>query len=262
MAVAMWGWHVPGPYQLALREPLWHDAEHLTFFATSLLFWWSVVRPWPFTPHWPAWSIPATLLLADVQNTVIAAALTFSGRVLYPIYDQGPRLGGLSALDDQVMAGVVMVPGSLVFLVRDRCDVRLLSRRASSRSDQADADAGIFPRAFDLLKTPVIGALLRARRSASCRMRCWWWPWPSSPTVHGRQMASMNLAGLRPALFVIVGLLRWATCSAWRARSCCRAAGRRLRLATPVAAADRSGWRLSCWRSFSGPRAFAVDSPL
>ena len=79
MAVAMWGWHVPGPYQLALREPFWHDVEHVTFFASSLLFWWSVVRPWPFTPHWPAWSIPPTLLLADIQNTVIAATLTFSG---------------------------------------------------------------------------------------------------------------------------------------------------------------------------------------
>ena len=53
-----------------------------------------------------------------MSNTVIAATLTFSGRVLYPVYDQVPRLGGLSALDDQVLAGVVMwVPGSLVFLV-------------------------------------------------------------------------------------------------------------------------------------------------
>ena len=137
MAVAMWGWHVPGPYQLALREPFWHDVEHVTFFAGSLLFWWSVVRPWPFIPHWPAWSIPPTLLLADVQNTVIAATLTFSGRVLYPIYDQVPRLGGLSALDDQVMAGVVMwVPGSLVFLVpaiivtvRLLSPVRFIARR-------------------------------------------------------------------------------------------------------------------------------------
>ena len=40
------------------------------------------------------------------QNTVLAAILTFSDRVLYPSYEQVPRLCGLSALDDQVLAGV------------------------------------------------------------------------------------------------------------------------------------------------------------
>ena len=53
-----------------------------------------------------------------MQNTVLSALLTFSDRVLYPYYAQVPRLGGLSALDDQSAAGVLMwVPGSLVFLL-------------------------------------------------------------------------------------------------------------------------------------------------
>ena len=29
MTVAMWGWHVPGPYQLALQVPFWHGVEHV-----------------------------------------------------------------------------------------------------------------------------------------------------------------------------------------------------------------------------------------
>ena len=53
------------------------------------------------------------LLLADIQNTALAAALVFSERILYPTYLTVPRLWGISALDDQTAAGVMMwVPGS------------------------------------------------------------------------------------------------------------------------------------------------------
>src|SRR5208283_1909550 len=63
------------------------------------------------------WLLLPYLILADVQNTVLSALLTFSDHVLYPHYLQIPRLGRLSALEDQSAAGVLMwVPGSLAFL--------------------------------------------------------------------------------------------------------------------------------------------------
>ena len=217
MTTAMWGWHVPGPYQLALQVPFWHDVEHVTFVAGSLLFWWSVVRPWPFTPHWSAWSIPPMLLLADVLNTAIAATLTFSGRVLYPVYEQVPRLGGLSALDDQVLAGVVMwVPGSLVFLdPRDHRDgPPALAGPPSSPEDRAEARGHRTSRApFDLLATPLIGAFLRARRGRHVLQGTLLVLAIAviADGLFGDQMAAMNLAGVLPwtywRFFVIVGLL-------------------------------------------------------
>jgi len=58
------------------------------------------------------------LILADIQNTALAAFLTFYDRVLYPTYNHAPRLWGSNPLDDQVIAGVIMwVPGSIIFLV-------------------------------------------------------------------------------------------------------------------------------------------------
>ena len=48
------------------------------------------------------------LLLADIQNTALAALLIFSERVLYPTYAAVPRLWGISALDDQAAAGAIM----------------------------------------------------------------------------------------------------------------------------------------------------------
>ncbi len=214
MAIAMWGWHLPGPYQLALRVPFWHGMEHITFFASSLLFWWSIVRPWPFVAHWPAWSIPPTLLVADLQNTAIAAILTFSGRVVYPVYEQVPRLGGLSALDDQVMAGVVMwVPGSLVFLIPAIVvTFRLLSPATPRRANSAPRPA-LLRAPFDLLRTPIVGAFLRARRGRYVLQGTLMVLAAAviADGLFGNQMAGMNLAGVLPwtyaRFFVIVGLL-------------------------------------------------------
>ena len=82
------------------------------------MFWYPVVRPYPARPRWSPWWLVPFLLLADVQNTLLSAWLTFSDPVLYAHYSSMPRLGGLTALDDQAAAGVLMwVPGSVAFLL-------------------------------------------------------------------------------------------------------------------------------------------------
>ena len=111
-------WHVPALYELALHSHFWHHVQHLCFLSTGMLFWWPVLQPWPSRPRWPRWAMIPYLLLADIQNTALSAALVFSERILYPTYLTVPRLWGISALDDQAAAGVMMwVPGSLVYLV-------------------------------------------------------------------------------------------------------------------------------------------------
>jgi len=58
------------------------------------------------------------LALAELQNSALAAILTFSDRVIYPAYEIVPRRWGIAALEDQSIAGVIMwVPGSLAFLL-------------------------------------------------------------------------------------------------------------------------------------------------
>jgi len=111
-------WHVPALYELALHSHVWHHVQHLCFLSTGILFWWPVLQPWPSRPRWPRWAMVPYLLLADIQNTALSAALVFSERVLYPAYLTVPRIWGISALDDQAAAGVIMwVPGSLAYLV-------------------------------------------------------------------------------------------------------------------------------------------------
>jgi putative membrane protein len=127
MSVAVWVWHLPAAFELALRSPSWHFVEHASFLGAGLLFWWPVVEPWPSRRRWPPWAMIPYLLLADVQNTVLAALLVFSDRVLYPSYAHGGN-----PLEDQAAAGVLMwVPMSLAYLIpAGVLTLRILAPRA------------------------------------------------------------------------------------------------------------------------------------
>ncbi len=114
---ATWLWHAPPIYDLAVRSTGWHYLQHACFLLTALLLWYAAVRPYPARPSWSTWLLLPCLVLAEVQNTILSAMLTFSDHVLYPYYAEVPRPGGTSALADQAAAGVIMwVGGSLVFL--------------------------------------------------------------------------------------------------------------------------------------------------
>jgi len=136
MGVAMFAWHTPVLYELALRSAAWHQVEHACFLLTSLIFWWPVVQPWPSKAQWPRWAMVPYLLIADLQNTALSAILVFSDRVLYPSYSATPRLFGFSALEDQIAAGAIMwVIGSLAFIVPAIImAVQCLSKRPSQEA--------------------------------------------------------------------------------------------------------------------------------
>jgi cytochrome c oxidase assembly factor CtaG len=109
---AFWIWHLPAMYDLALRSDAWHHVEHACFFLTALAFWRPILSPWPARARWPHWAMIVYVLLAEAQNTLLSAILTFSDRVIYSAYASA----GPSALDDQALAGVIMwVPGSAAF---------------------------------------------------------------------------------------------------------------------------------------------------
>jgi len=141
-SAVFWGWHSPALYQLALAVPTIHLVEHASFFGAGLLFWYPVVQPWPSRPRWPRGAIIPYLLIADVQNTVLAAVFTFSDRVLYPFYALPNGPAAAAALDDQVLAGVIMwVPMSLAYLVPA---VWLTMRLLSPTSDRREAGVAQF----------------------------------------------------------------------------------------------------------------------
>ena len=168
MGVAMFAWHVPTMYELALRSAAWHQVEHACFFVVALIFWWPVLQPWPSHAQMPRWAMVPYLLLADVQNTALCAILIFSDRVLYPSYAVMPRLFG-SALEDQAAAGAMMwVVGSLAFVlpavaIAVEC---LSTKRSEQKTAPAVANRIAYPAALLSLlpRLPFVGSMPQSRQ--------------------------------------------------------------------------------------------------
>ncbi|HMF65448.1 MAG TPA: cytochrome c oxidase assembly protein, partial [Edaphobacter sp.] len=112
------GWHVPAAYDFALENEHWHEFEHMSFLATSILFWWPLVRPWPMRENYAGWLMLLYLVMADIVNTALSAFLAFCDRPVYGYYLNEPNAFHISPLSDQRAGAVVMwVIGSLIFLV-------------------------------------------------------------------------------------------------------------------------------------------------
>jgi putative membrane protein len=137
-SVALIAWHIPAAFELALRSNSWHEFEHVCFFATSLMFWWPVIRPFPSVAKWPGWSIPPYLFLGTLPGGALGAFLTFCDRVLYPSYAAAPMIFHVSPLEDQVFAGALMwVFGTFVYAVPAVVlTVRLLSGESAHRRNK------------------------------------------------------------------------------------------------------------------------------
>ncbi|HEY4306741.1 MAG TPA: cytochrome c oxidase assembly protein [Gemmatimonadaceae bacterium] len=116
-AVALWTWHIPRLYSLALEHPTMHALEHASFIGTAALLWWSIIHP--RRSRRAAYGIGiATLFATMLQSGVLGALLTLSHRVWYPLQTIGAATHGLSPLEDQQLAGLIMwVPGGLLYLI-------------------------------------------------------------------------------------------------------------------------------------------------
>jgi len=130
-----WGWHDPHAYEWALRKPLAHDLEHITFFLTAMLFWWHVVGAGPRI-HRPLspFARAGYAVSAIPPNMMAGIAFVFASGPVYPYYEAMPRLWGLSAMDDQLIAGLIMwVPGSMMLIV---AALIIASRRLQVESEK------------------------------------------------------------------------------------------------------------------------------
>jgi putative membrane protein len=116
-ALALWLWHLPPLYEAALASEPVHAAEHVSFLGTALLFWWPLVRPGP-TNRLGGGMGTLYVFTAAVQGSALGALLTFAPAPWYGAYDAPTRAWGLTPLEDQQLAGLLMwIPSSLVYLL-------------------------------------------------------------------------------------------------------------------------------------------------
>ncbi len=108
--------HWPAVVDLTLRSALAHFAAHVVLVVTAFIIWMPVVSPLPEIPRLAPPLRMAFLFLQSVVPTIPATFLTFGSHPLYRRYESLPKLWGLSALDDQLIAGLTMKIGAGLML--------------------------------------------------------------------------------------------------------------------------------------------------
>jgi len=102
---AWYGVHLPFFYDWALRAGWPLNLEHALLIAAGLLFWWALFEE----PR--RLSTPGVLVylgIAFLTAPWLSLAYIFSSHPFYGFYAEAPRLWGLSAVEDQNLAGILM----------------------------------------------------------------------------------------------------------------------------------------------------------
>jgi cytochrome c oxidase assembly factor CtaG len=118
--IALWTWHAPILFDWALRSEPVHRIEHLCFFFSALLFWWSLLhgRGAGRGERTRDGLNIGCLFVTVLHSGLLGALLTLSPRVWYPDQVHEAAAFGLSPLQDQQLAGIVMwVPMGILYTV-------------------------------------------------------------------------------------------------------------------------------------------------
>jgi len=109
-------WHLPKPYAWALGSELVHTIEHLAFFVSAFAFWSLVSED---SRH-RRLDYGATLLFvatAAAFSGLPGALMVIAPRPLYAVHAAGEAAWGMTPIEDQQLAGLVMwIPGGFVYL--------------------------------------------------------------------------------------------------------------------------------------------------
>jgi putative membrane protein len=100
--------HWPAVVDASVRSEGLHFGLHVVLVLSALAMWWPVMSP---MPEMPPLSPPGQMLYLFLQSlapTIPASFLTLGSSLLYPVYGTFPRIWGISAHSDQLVAGLIM----------------------------------------------------------------------------------------------------------------------------------------------------------
>jgi cytochrome c oxidase assembly factor CtaG len=105
---AMWLWHVPALYDAALRDPVVHAIEHITYTAAGALYWWHLLSPIRSRLRLGGLGPIAYMASSKLLVGFLGVIIAFAPGLLWSAYDHPGKLWGMTALDDQHVAGLIM----------------------------------------------------------------------------------------------------------------------------------------------------------
>jgi putative membrane protein len=106
----------------------------LSFLLTALLFWWSVLRS--SESGVAAWHLFITML----HTSVLGALMALAPRVLYTAQTATALDWGLTPLEDQQLAGLIMwVPAGTIYAGAALALTAIWVRHSSNTQERGDA---------------------------------------------------------------------------------------------------------------------------
>jgi putative membrane protein len=120
VAISLWAldlfvWHLPVLYQASISSDALHALQHTSFVFFGFTMWLALLGPLPQ----PAWfgngAKLAYVVVVRLTGTLLANVFMWSEVVFYPDYRSGELEWNIGALQDQGLAGtIMMIEGSLV----------------------------------------------------------------------------------------------------------------------------------------------------
>jgi putative membrane protein len=107
-ALATWIWAIPSVFDYAAQHQVVHALEHATLFYTGLAMWWLIIDPLPRARLRPNGQRLALLGFTRLASACVCLPLTWISSTQYSLYATAPRGYGLSAINDQHLAGASM----------------------------------------------------------------------------------------------------------------------------------------------------------
>lgn len=113
---AIWAWHAPRLFQQTLTSDAVHAAQHASFVGSALLFWWTLVHA---RRRGMSEGMAVLYLFTTAVHTgALGALLVFSRTLWYPAYASAGGGWGLSPLEDQQLAGLIMwIPATVSYMI-------------------------------------------------------------------------------------------------------------------------------------------------
>lgn len=109
-------WHLPRPYVWGLEDEFVHSLEHLSFLLTALAFWTIIIEP-SGQRHLDYAATLLFLVVTVVVSDMPGALMVLSPRPLYSIHAAGAAAWGMSLMQDQQLAGLIMwIPAGAIYV--------------------------------------------------------------------------------------------------------------------------------------------------
>ena len=139
--VIWWVWHLPGPFDAAVRTPAVYVLEMITYLAAGILLWLQLLESPPLRPQLPPLRRIALVVVLAASGTVLGLIRAYGPGVAYPAYLDVGRSVSAVVSDQQAGGGILwVIPLIPLSILAVALAIRWLS------DDESEATAADFDR--------------------------------------------------------------------------------------------------------------------